>query len=73
MLEEIIVGLMHHRSVAASIAEVGGGTLHQIIATSIIVLLILIPFFAFRSLDEVVGERNLVQVFFMPRHKAGNA
>lgn len=73
MLEEIIVGLMHHRSVAASIAEVGGGTLHQIIATSIIVLLILIPFFAFRSLGEVVGERNLVRVFFMPRHKAGNA
>ncbi len=73
MLEEIIVGLMHHRSVAASIAEVGGGTLHQIIATSIIVLLILIPFFAFRSLGEVVGERNLVRVFFMPRHNAGNA
>lgn len=73
MLEEIIVGLTHHRSVAASIAEVGGGTLHQIIATSIIVLLILIPFFAFRSLGEVVGERNLVRVFFMPRHKAGNA
>ncbi len=72
VLEEIIVGVMHHRSVAASIADVGGGTLHQIIATSIIVLLILIPFFAFRSLGEVVGERNLVRVFLMPRRKTDN-
>lgn len=35
---------------------------------SIVVLLILIPFFAFRSLGEVVGECNLVRVFFLLRH-----
>jgi hypothetical protein len=32
--------------------------------------LILIPFFAFRTLGEVVGEQNLVRVFLSPRHKA---
>ena len=68
-LEEVAVGLMHHRQVADSLAEFGGGTLDQRIATSIIVLLILIPFFAFRSLGEVVGERNLVRVFFLQRHQ----
>ena len=53
--------------VADSIAEIGGGTLDQLIATSIIVFLIFIPFFAFRSLGEVVGERNLVRMFFESR------
>lgn len=66
-LEEVIVELIHHRAVVNSVAEIGGGTLDQLIATSIVVLLILIPFFAFRSLGEVVGDDNLVRVFFEPR------
>ena len=69
-IEEVIVGLMHHRAVTDSLAEFGGGTLSQLIASSIVVLLILIPFFAFRSLGDVVGERNLVRVFFLQRHSA---
>jgi hypothetical protein len=66
-LEEVVVGVMHHRQVTDSLAEFGGGTLDQLIATSVVMLLILVPFFAFRSLGEVVGERNLVRVFFRPR------
>ena len=66
-IEEILVGLLHHRSVAASIAEIGGGTLDQLIATSVVGLLILIPFFAFRELGGIVGEHNLVRVFLYPR------
>jgi hypothetical protein len=69
-LEEIPVGLAHHRPVADSIAEVGGGSFDQLIATSVVGFLILIPFFAFRTLGEVVGEQNLVRVFLSPRHKA---
>jgi hypothetical protein len=69
VLEEVIVGYLHHRSFADSLAEIGGGTLHQAIATSIILLLILIPFFAFRSLIEVVGGPVLFRLFFEPRRK----
>jgi hypothetical protein len=47
----------------------GGGSVDQLVATSIVGLLILIPFFAFRVLGEAVGERNLVRVFFQPRGK----
>jgi len=68
-LEELIAGYLHHRAFADSIADIGGGTLHQAIATSIILLLILIPFFAFRSLSEVDGERVLFRLFFEPRRK----
>ncbi len=69
-LEEVIIGAFRHRSVTASLADIGGGTVHQVIATSIIILLILIPFFAFRSLGEVVGERNL-RFFLAPHHRHG--
>lgn len=72
-LEEIVAGRIHHRTVADSLAEFGGGTLDQLIATSIVGLLILIPFFAFRTLGEVVGEENLVRVFFQRRHGSSNA
>ena len=68
-LEEVVVGFMHHRKIMDSLAEFGGGTLDQLIASSVVVLLILIPFFAFRSLGDVVGERNLVRVFFLQRHR----
>jgi hypothetical protein len=73
VLEEVIVGYIHHRGLADSIAEIGGGTLHQLIATAIIMLLILIPFFAFRSLGEVVGERTLFRLFFEPRRQIEKA
>ncbi len=66
-IEEIVMGLIHHRSVAESILAVAGGTLDQLIAASFVMLLILVPFFAFRSLGEVVGEANLVRVFLHSR------
>ena len=68
VLEEVIIGHIHHRAVVDSIAAVGGGTIHQLIAASIVMLLILIPFFAFRTLGEVIGEDNLVRIFFQRRH-----
>jgi hypothetical protein len=66
-LEEIIVGFMHGRSLADSLSELGGGTRDQMIATAIVMLLILIPFFIVRVLGEVVGERTLARLFFEPR------
>jgi hypothetical protein len=70
ILEELVVGYIHHRAIADSIAEIGGGTIHQFIATLIIMLLILTPFFAFRSLGDVVGERTLFRLFFEPRRRS---
>ena len=72
-LEEVVVGLFHRRTISDSMADFGGGTLDQLIAASFIGFLILVPFFAFRALGEVVGERNLVQVFFSRRHTVQNA
>jgi len=63
-LEEVVVGFMHGRKVVDSLAEMGGGHLDQLFATTVVGFLILVPFFAFRVLGEKVGERNLVRVFF---------
>jgi len=60
-----MVGLLHHRNVSETVATLGGGTLHQLIATSIIVFLILLPFFAFRAISEAVGAGKLIRMFFL--------
>ena len=71
VIEDVVAGLIHDRRIADSLAELGGGTPSQMIATVFVMLLILIPFFAFRVLGEAVGERNLVRVFFQPRARTG--
>jgi len=68
-LEEVVMGFIHHRTAADSLTNFGGGSVDQLIATSIVGLLVLIPFFAFRALGEVIGERNLVRLFFEQRHR----
>ena len=71
VLEEIVSGFLHGRALADTLGEIGGGTRDQMIATAIVMLLILIPFFMIRALGEVVGERTLVRLFFEPRRKPG--
>ncbi|RTL48625.1 MAG: hypothetical protein EKK40_17250 [Bradyrhizobiaceae bacterium] len=66
-LEEVVVGLIHRRTVADSLSEIGGGHLDELIATSFVGFLILVPFFAFHVLAERVGEHNLVRAFFPSR------
>jgi hypothetical protein len=67
--EEIILGHLRGESVADSLADLAGGTLWQVIATSFIVLLILVPWFAFRAIGEVIGDETLVRLFFESRRK----
>ncbi len=69
-IEEIVVGAIHGRTVLESISGIAGGTLHQMVATILIIFLILIPYFAFRSLGDIVGDRILVRLFFERRHSA---
>jgi hypothetical protein len=71
--EEVIVGLIHGRSVWDSVVEIGGGTFHQRIATIGIMLLILLPLFALRALGDVVGYHTLSRLFFELRHKSDDA
>jgi hypothetical protein len=70
VVEEAVVGHLHGETLGASIGGIGGGTFAQFVATSVILLLVLVPFFAFRALGEIIGEKTLVRLYFEPRNKS---
>jgi hypothetical protein len=73
IIEEICVGLYHGKSAAESIAEVGGGTLNGILAMMAILAVLLIPFFAFTELRNILGREKLSALFFTSGHVPGEA
>ena len=68
IVEEICVGLFHGKSAGQSIAEVAGGTLNGIIAMTAILAVLLVPFFAFTELRDILGKKNLAGLFFTSGH-----
>jgi hypothetical protein len=69
IIEEVVVGLIHHRSIAASLGDLFGTRLEETLAGYLIMLLVLIPFFAFRVLSEALGEGRLERMFFVERER----
>jgi hypothetical protein len=67
IVEEAAVGAFHGKSFSESIGELGGGTLKGILTLSVLLFVLLIPFFAFGELQRVLCEGRLAQLFFRPR------
>jgi hypothetical protein len=67
IIEEAVVGLSHHRSIAASLGELFGPRLEETLAGYLIMLLVLLPYCAFRVLGEALGEARLTRMFFVER------
>ena len=67
IVEEVVVGLFHHQSVAASLGELTGAKLYETIAGILIMLLVLIPYCAIGVLSEALGEGRLARMFFVDR------
>jgi hypothetical protein len=67
-IEEAILGLIHHRAIGDAMADLRGGRLGQIIASSLLLFLVLIPYFAFRELDRALGEGRLLQLLRQRAH-----
>jgi hypothetical protein len=63
-IEEAVVGLIHHQSITASLADLFGRRLEETGAGCLIMLLVLIPYFAFLVLSEALGEGRLARMFF---------
>ena len=68
VVEEIIASLIHHRPFLEGLAERGTPT--QIAASCVLMLLILIPYFAFEVLDDAMGEGKLKRMLLGGRVKA---
>ncbi len=67
IVEEVVVGLFHDRSVTVSLAEFTGARLAEFAAGIVIVLLVLIPYCGIRVLSEALGEGRLTRMFFVER------
>jgi hypothetical protein len=64
IIEEIVVGFFHDRSVVLSLRELGSSHLQETAAAMVIIFLVLIPYFAFRLLAAALGGDRLMQMFF---------
>ncbi len=70
VVEEVIVGLIHGKSLVASIPKLGGGGLEGMLLFGIMAFVVLIPFFLFTEVQEAVGKEKLQAVIFHQRSKA---
>jgi len=52
IVERVIDGVLHGRSVAESFPDIGGGSVQGILSLGATVFVALIPFFAFREIEE---------------------
>src|SRR5215471_3092215 len=67
ILEDAGLGMYRGKSFQESIADLGGGTLTGILCVSLIMFVMLIPFFVLTEMQGVLGEGKLMQLFFRPR------
>jgi hypothetical protein len=67
VLEDAAVGFYHGKSLSESVADLGGGTLKGILTLTLLLFVMLIPFFGFGELQRVLGEGKLTQLFFRRR------
>ena len=56
IVEDILVGLFHGKTLAESLPEVAGGGLEGQLIVGVMVFVVLIPFFAFAELRRAIGQ-----------------
>jgi hypothetical protein len=64
ILEEVVVGLIHHKTLVASFEGFLDRGVHEIAGKGLILFVVFLPFFAFWELSSLVGEKKLFELFF---------
>jgi len=64
-----VIGTFRGKTISQSIDAIGGGTLEGILSVGVIIFVVLIPFFAFREMTKVVGNREMRDLLFVRRTK----
>jgi hypothetical protein len=64
ILEEVVVGLIHHKTLVASFEGFLDRGVHEIAGKGLILFVVFLPFFAFWELSRLVGEKKLFAYFF---------
>ena len=69
ILEEVLVGVIRGKTIAQSFPAIGGGSLQGILSVGAIVFVALIPFFAFREIERVIGQQELRSLLLSPGNR----
>ncbi len=64
VLEKVIEGLFHGKTVMGSVPTMGGGGLAGLLSASVIMFLALLPFFGIRNLNLAMGRGRLRAMLF---------
>lgn len=70
-IEKVLLGLIHHKSVDASLPSYGEGGLAGVILVAVMMGYALAPFFAFEEIDRVIGSGRLGAMLFGVRPRGG--
>lgn len=73
ILEAAAVGWFHKQPFRQSLTEIGGGTLKGMFTLTLLLFVLLIPFFGVGELTRVFGEGKLSRLFFRSRELVGLA
>ncbi len=68
ILEEAAVGMYHGEPFGESIADFAGGSWKGVLSLTVLLFVVLIPFFGFTELRRVLGEERLLGGFFRARN-----
>jgi hypothetical protein len=66
VLEELIVGMVHGKSLAAVLADLAQRSLPQVLANILVMLLVLAPFISFRELSQALGPGVAIRTLTSP-------
>jgi hypothetical protein len=63
--EDVIIGYFHGADARDAVKGIGGGTRLEALATALLMLLVLIPYFAYRDIAAAIGEETLSKLLFI--------
>ena len=64
-VEEVVVGLWSGKSVAESLHQAGTGSPAGVLSIAVVLSIALLPFFAFRAIDQALGTGTLRSLLLM--------
>lgn len=73
LLESAIAGLLHDKGVAGGIQELLSKGKNELLAELLVIFTLFIPFFAFKELERILGEKRMLDLFFRKRTTAETA
>jgi hypothetical protein len=68
ILEGAAVGMYHGKPLGESIVVFAGGSWRGVMALTVLLFVVLIPFFGVTELQRVFGEGSILGAFFRPRN-----